>query len=184
MNRQRGFSYIGILILLAIIGAVSAQTMELASTVALRSKEAELQAQGDEFSRAFKRYYRASPQGSPSYPKELRDLLRDPRFPGTVRHLRRIPRNPITGSTNWMPIPAPGGGIMGVAVIAPGEPMRKPLRTLAPATVGAPTPAGATAPQVAAPASGYATWRFGYDPAQANGVVTPDANASAPQGAG
>lgn len=181
MTRQRGFSYIGILLLLAILGVAAAKTLELASTVAQRSKEAELQALGDEFSRAFRRFYEKSPQGAPAYPRDLRELLRDPRFPGTVRHLRRIPRNPISGTTRWLPIPAPGGGIMGVAVVADGEPMRTPVRTLGPATVGAPTPPGAIAPQVAAAVGGYSAWRFGYDPAQAKATTPPNADTSAPQ---
>lgn len=168
MKQQGGFSYVGLLILLAILGAASAKTMELAATVAQRSQEAELQAQGDEFSRAFKRYYEASPKGAPAYPRELRELLQDPRFPHTMRHLRRIPRNPLTGRAEWAPIPAAGGGIMGVAVIAPGEPMRTPQRTLGPAMVGAPTPPSAGAPLVPLPVSGYAAWRFGYDPSLAS----------------
>ncbi|GAA5175852.1 hypothetical protein GCM10025771_09160 [Niveibacterium umoris] len=180
MKRQRGFNYIGILILLAILGAVAAKTMEFASTVAQRNAEAELQALGDEFSRAFRHFYEQSPQGAPAFPRDLRELLRDPRFPGTVRHLRRIPRNPLTGRADWAPIPAPGGGIMGVAVIADGEPMRKPQRTLAPATVGAPTPPGAIAPQVPAQTGGYSAWRFGYDPAAAKAAAVPNPAASAP----
>jgi type II secretory pathway pseudopilin PulG len=181
MRRERGFSYIGLLILLAILGAASAKTIELASTVAQRSKEAELQAQGDELSRAFKRYYEASPKGAPAYPRELRQLLQDPRFPNTVRHLRRIPRNPLTGRTDWAPIPAPGGGIMGVAVIATGEPMRKPLRTLSTAVAGAEAAgkAGASQAAPAVMATGYAAWRFGFDPAQA--AADASKAASAPQ---
>lgn len=149
-RHQRGFNYIGVLILLAILGAASARTLEFASTVARRSAEAELQALGDEFSRAFRSYHEKSPQGAPAWPRGLDDLLRDPRFPGTVRHLRRVPRNPVSGAAHWGLIPAPGGGLMGVYAIAPGEPMRLPLRTL-------PAPAGV---------SGYAAWRFGYDPSQ------------------
>jgi hypothetical protein len=34
-------------------------------------------------------------------PASLQDLLKDPRFPGTRRHLRKIFVDPVTGGTEW-----------------------------------------------------------------------------------
>lgn len=150
-SSQEGFTYLGLLLLLALMAGLSALTLEFSETVAQRSKEAELQAIGDEFSHAFERYYRTAAAGKPAWPSKLEDLLSDPRFPGVVRHLRRIYANPLNGKKQWGTIAAPGGGIMGVYPLAEGTPIRKPSRTL-PRLVGV------------KPENGYAEWRFGYDP--------------------
>jgi hypothetical protein len=55
-------------------------------------------------------YTVATPEGASQRPNEVRDLLRDPRFPGRmVRHLRSFPHDPITGSAAWGIVRGPGG---------------------------------------------------------------------------
>ena len=152
ISRHEGFTYIGILVFVAVIGLASAMTLEVASTATKRSAERELRGIGREFSAAFKTYYLSSPKGTPAFPHALEDLLHDPRFPGLRRHLRRIYADPLTGRAAWGTVPAPGGGIMGVYSLAPGTPMGhadNPLKAnLPPGT----------------PKGGYADWMFGYDP--------------------
>ena len=150
---QQGFTYLGLLCLLALFAGLSALTIEVGSTAAQRSNEAELIAIGKEFSRAFEHYYHSTSGGKPTWPGKLEDLISDPRFPNQVRHLRRIYRNPLTGKAEWGSIPAPNGGIMGVFPIAPGMPIKTLDSTL-------PRPAGLK------PVNGYVEWRFGYDPMQ------------------
>lgn len=152
--RQPGFSYLGLLLLLALLSAAAALTVELAGTAAQRSQEAELLDIGEEFNRAFEHYYRSSTGGKPAWPAKLDDLVADPRFPGVVRHLRRIYPNPLNGKLEWGIIPAMGGGIMGVFPIADGHPIRRPSHTLP----------GLPRLTQSKPESAYADWRFGYDP--------------------
>jgi len=165
--REEGFTYIGILVFVAVIGLASAMTFEIASTATRRSSERELRGIGREFSAAFKDYYLSSPKGTPAFPHGLEDLLRDPRFPGLRRHLRRIYADPLTGRAEWGVVPAPGGGIMGIYSLAQGAPMGRPDNTLK-----ANLPPGTAK-------GGYADWMFGYDP---NAMLATGASAqSAPQ---
>jgi type II secretory pathway pseudopilin PulG len=150
-----GYTYIAVLLLLAVLSMASALTLELADTSARRAGEAELVSLGKEFERAFASYYRQSPAGARRFPDRLEDLTLDPRLPGVRRHLRRVYRDPLTGQA-WGLVPAPGGGIMAVYSKAEGPPFRESLGVLA-------MPPAASAPD-AATAPSYADWRFGYDP--------------------
>ena len=78
-----------------------------------REKEAELLFIGNEYRRAIERYYLAG-SGVRQYPKNLADLVKDPRQPGTVRHLRRLYPDPITGSEEWGLVKSADGGFAGV----------------------------------------------------------------------
>ena len=163
---QRGYTYIVVLVMLAVLSLASALTLQVAETSARRSAEAELIAVGKEFERAFASYYRQSPVGTRRFPERLEDLLRDPRLPGVKRHLRRVYMDPLTGQA-WQTVPAPGGGIMAIYSDAPGRPYRGeigPLLAVPP--VGAASAVDTAASQ---PVS-YADWRFGYDPRADLGV--------------
>lgn len=111
---QEGFSYIGLLIMIMIFGAISAAALSAGSVMQRRAAEEELLFIGEQFQSAFKTYYDASPNGIRPYPTQLSDLLLDPRFPVTRRHLRKIYADPLTGTTDWGIVDAPGGGILGV----------------------------------------------------------------------
>jgi hypothetical protein len=86
---------------------------ELYSHAAQREKEAELLFIGAQFRDAIGSYYNRSP-GAKAYPKKIDDLLEDNRFPMPQHHLRRLYRDPITETTDWGLVEAPGGGFMGV----------------------------------------------------------------------
>lgn len=150
-----GYTYIAVLLLLAVMSMAAALTLELADTSARRAGEAELVSLGKEFERAFASYYRQSPGGARRFPDRLEDLTLDPRLPGVRRHLRRVYVDPLTGQP-WGLVPAPGGGIMAVYSKAEGTPFRESLGVLAMAPA-------ASAPDASA-ARSYADWRFGYDP--------------------
>lgn len=158
MRGQRGYTYVLLMVLLAIVAGAAALTLQVADTQARRSAEAELLGVGREFERAFASYYRQSPVGARRFPDRLEDLVRDPRLPGVRRHLRRIYTDPLGGG-DWGLVPAPGGGVMAVYSQAAGTPFRQSPGVLAMAA-----PASAAAGAASAPA--YADWRFGYDPAR------------------
>jgi type II secretory pathway pseudopilin PulG len=109
-GKQRGFSYLGLLIAVAILGAGLAAFGEIASHAAQREKEAELLFRGNAFQQAIASYYRKDAR----YPQSLEQLLEDKRYPMPVRHLRKLYTDPMTGNPDWVLIEAPGGGFMGV----------------------------------------------------------------------
>jgi type II secretory pathway pseudopilin PulG len=113
-NSQRGFTYIGLLIIVAVMGMGLASFGELYSRSAQREKERELLFVGNEYRQAIGSYYQASPEGTKAFPKKLDDLLEDKRFQTPRHHLRRLYRDPITGTTEWGLVELEGGGITGV----------------------------------------------------------------------
>lgn len=114
MQSQEGFTYIGILLAIALVGTQLAVAGLVWSFAQDRQKERELLFVGDQFRTAIGRYY-LNPQGpQKEYPKRLEDLVRDPRYPGAVRHLRKIYADPITGKVRWGLIKTPDGSILGV----------------------------------------------------------------------
>ena len=110
---QRGFTYVAMLLIIAVMGTSLAAFGQLYSQAAQREKERELLFIGDQFRQAIAGYYNKSP-GAKVYPKKMEELLEDKRFPMPLHHLRKLFRDPMTGSTEWGLVEAPGGGFMGV----------------------------------------------------------------------
>jgi len=121
---ELGFSYIGLLILVAIMGVTLAATGELWQTTSKREKEEQLLFVGDQFRMAIQRYYN-QPGAVKRFPLSLDDLLKDPRSPNTRRYLRRLYADPITGSTEWGLVRGPSGEIYGVYSRSEEEPMKQ-----------------------------------------------------------
>lgn len=107
---NRGFTYIGFLIFVAVAGAGLAAYAEIASHAAQREKEAELLFRGNAYQAAIGSYYKVQQR----WPQSLEQLLEDKRYPMPVRHLRKLYRDPMTGEADWRLVEAPGGGVMGV----------------------------------------------------------------------
>ena len=120
---SRGFSYLVLLFAVAIAGAGMAGTGIVWHTAMQREKEAELLFIGNQFRDAITSYYLR--MLARQYPLSLEDLIKDPRFPDTVRHLRKLYRDPMTGTTDWGLIAAPGGGIMGVYSKSEAAPLKR-----------------------------------------------------------
>jgi len=100
MLRSRGFTYIGLLIAVVLLGIGLALVGEVWNTAVKRDRERELLFVGDQFRQAIGRYYESSP-GVKQYPRKLEDLLEDKRFPVMKRYLRRIYLDPMTGKADW-----------------------------------------------------------------------------------
>jgi type II secretory pathway pseudopilin PulG len=101
VRRQAGFTYVGLVVFVAILGMVGAATLKVDGLLRRAAAEQELLEIGAAYSAALRRYAAATPRGFPPVPPTLQDLLKDPRFPGTRRHLRKIFVDPITGGTEW-----------------------------------------------------------------------------------
>jgi type II secretory pathway pseudopilin PulG len=100
-GREDGFTYVGLIVLVTIIGLVGAATLKADALLRRAAAEEELLEIGAAFSAALTSYAEATPRGQPQQPPSLEELLRDPRFPGTRRHLRKIFVDPITGKAEW-----------------------------------------------------------------------------------
>ena len=122
-HRSLGFTYLGLLLIVAAMGGGFAAYGELASRTMQREKEAELLFIGEEYRRAIGSYYESSPAGHKRYPKSLEALLKDERFVFNRRHLRKPYRDPMTGG-ELAAIEAPEGGIMGVRSRSEAAPIK------------------------------------------------------------
>jgi type II secretory pathway pseudopilin PulG len=100
-QRARGFTYLGLIILLAIMALVAAAGLKMGTLLQRAAAEEELLEIGAQFSEALRSYAAATPPGKPTHPPTLQDLLKDPRFPNTRRHLRKIFVDPVTGKAEW-----------------------------------------------------------------------------------
>lgn len=98
---QRGFTYLGLMILVTTIGMVGAAGLKMGSLFQRAAQEEELLEIGAQFSEALRSYAAATPPGKPQQPPTLQDLLRDPRYPNVRRHLRKIFVDPVTGKQEW-----------------------------------------------------------------------------------
>ena len=118
--RESGFTYIGLLFAIAILGITLSTVGVVWSTQLRRDKEAELLFVGDQFRQAIGRYVASGGQ----YPRSLSDLVEDKRTPVPRRYLRRIYVDPLTGQYDWLPIEVPEGGIIGVASPSQDKPIK------------------------------------------------------------
>jgi type II secretory pathway pseudopilin PulG len=100
-RRQAGFTYVGLIVLVAIVGLVGAATLKVDALLRRAAAEQELLEIGAAFSAALTSYAEATPRGQPPQPPSLEELLKDPRVPGLRRHLRKIFVDPITGKAEW-----------------------------------------------------------------------------------
>lgn len=125
-RRITGFTYIGVLIIVALLAISAAAAVQVGSVVQRRQAEDQLLGIGLEFKSAIRSYFEATPVGMPSNaPARLSDLLRDPRYPNVKRHLRKIYDDPLTGKPDWGLVLSPDGGILGVYSKAEGVPIRQ-----------------------------------------------------------
>jgi type II secretory pathway pseudopilin PulG len=151
-SRERGIVYMGLLVLIAVLGLGIMEAASVWSTTKRREQEAELLFVGGQYRDAIAHYYQSA-QGS-AYPESLEALLEDKRVAYTLRHLRRLYPDPLTGKTDWELVKSPKGGIMGVYSKALGKPLKQ---------------GGFDRPnQEFAAKDSYQDWRFVYLPQDSN----------------
>ncbi len=122
---QRGFTYIGLMAILIIIGISLGAAGKYWQNVMLRDKEEELLFRGDQYKQAIERYYNAIP-GKPQYPHSIDDLIQDTRTPAGKRYLRRKYKDPFTGE-DFVPLEGVGpSGIYLMGVHSPSD--KTPLK--------------------------------------------------------
>jgi type II secretory pathway pseudopilin PulG len=163
-----GFTYIALLFIVALMGAALVGIGQIRHVQVQRDKEAELLFVGNQFRRAISLYYERAPGGARQYPKQLQDLLQDPRYPNVQRHLRKLYMDPMTGKAEWGLVRTPDGSIIGVYSLSEDMPIKT---------------AGFTAQDAGfADSISYREWKFAYLPADARGAGTKAAPGSQPGG--
>lgn len=121
----RGFTYLGLLILLAILGLVAAAGLKYGTLLQRAAAEEELLEIGAQFSEALRSYAAATPQGQPQQPPSLKELLKDPRYPNPRRHLRKIFVDPVTGKAEWgLVYLGDKVGVIGVYSLSTARPLK------------------------------------------------------------
>lgn len=120
MRRAGGFTYIGLLVMIAIIGITTSVVGMSLRTAERMEKEKELLWIGHQYRNAIRSYYIYHMQRFQQtaahagmnvtgqtvypqfYPTSIDDLLKDPSAPGTLRHLRKKYIDPMTGKDDWV----------------------------------------------------------------------------------
>jgi len=116
MLRERGYSFIELLIVTAILFVLASAVMPLAQVTSQRQREAELRANLRQMRTAIDKFKDAVDQqrisqtelkpGSEGYPPDLATLVDGVPIQGDasgamLKFLRRIPVDPMTNSTDW-----------------------------------------------------------------------------------
>lgn len=110
-----GYTYVMVLLMVAIIGVGLTAVAEVWSTTAERQKKAQLEWVGRQYVKAIESYYYANVGSVHYYPPNLDALLEDKRYLYQKRHIRELYPNPVSGQRDWTLLLAPGGGIAGLA---------------------------------------------------------------------
>ena len=160
---EAGLTYLGVLILTAMLTISIAAAGILWHFAQQRQRESDLLFIGNQFRTAIGRYYLNHLGPQKEYPKRLEDLLRDPRHPGTVRYLRKLYVDPMTGSTDWGLLKTPDGSILGVY----SKSNRKPIKSATFRPIDRHLERKAK----------YSEWKFAYLPGQSLGVSAAGPNA-------
>jgi type II secretory pathway pseudopilin PulG len=150
LHGNRGAALLTVLVMVVLLGLTASLAGQSLGALLQREREAELLFRGLQYRQAIASYY----QGKKMYPTNLEDLLRDPRFPGIVRHLRRLYNDPMTGQ-EWELVKDASQKLIGVRSTSDLTPFQQ---------VG--FPAGLEALEGK---STYREWEFVYVPAKKAG---------------
>lgn len=122
-----GFTFIALLVIVAIMGIMLAAVGQSWHTIMLREREKELLFRGEQYRQALERWHNPDTKAGmpPASPlNDLHDLLQDPRTVGKNHYLRRLYKDPISGK-DFLVLRNAAQGIIGV--MSPSE--EAPLKT-------------------------------------------------------
>lgn len=124
LNKAAGFSYIGVLVTMAIAAIGMQGAVELSAQQAQKAHARQLLEVGEATRLAIGRYYEATPSPVKEYPPSIEVLLEDRRFPTVRRHLRQAYRDPFFPQQGLTPI-IRNGRIVGVHSESTAKPLIK-----------------------------------------------------------
>lgn len=125
LKHSSGFTYLGLMLIVAIAGIALSGIGVMWKTEMQRENEKELRFVGEQYVAAIASYYECKVCGPNQLPKNLKDLLKDSRSPGLVRHIRKLYRDPMTRGNDWGLVKV-GDRITGVYSKSKLEPLAKP----------------------------------------------------------
>ena len=141
-----GFTFVGVLLLLALCMLGLAVAGPIWSQQVKREREQELLRVGALYAQALARYRDASPGSLKQYPPGLEALLLDTRFVGTERHLRKLYPDPMNPGSPWGLVLDADKRVIGVYSLSDEPPVAQGSLELG----------GVVLP----PASRYSDWKF------------------------
>ena len=100
-NYHAGFTYMGLLMAVAIAGIGMAGVGIVWHQDAQREREKELLFIGQAYRNAIGSYYENSPSTAKQFPQTLQDLILDTRFPSIKRHIRQLYADPFARDRDW-----------------------------------------------------------------------------------
>jgi len=123
---EGGFTYIGLLILIALIGIVLAVSGQVTATTMQREREKQLLWVGHAYRNAISRYV----MHNGHYPMALADLVESSTVSASAdplpqHYLRHLYPDPMAQGADWVLVPALDGGIMGVASSSNRAPIKR-----------------------------------------------------------
>jgi type II secretory pathway pseudopilin PulG len=122
-KNERGYTYVMVLVAVVIVAILANVGYESTSYLVKHDREEELLFRGTAYVNAIQSYYLSNPPGTvPAYPRNLTDLLSDPRYIHK-RHIRTLYPDPLGGE--WNLVRSPDGGISGVVSGNKGKPLKK-----------------------------------------------------------
>ncbi len=143
---QHGFTYVAVLAILALLGVALAAIGTRWADRVQREREQDLLRVGQLYAEAILAYHRGSPGSDKTWPKNLQDLLLDPRMLSTVRYLRAPYGDPMVPGQPLGLVRAADDTIRGVYSTSAATPFQEGTVDL-----------GVT---VLAPARHYSDWQF------------------------
>lgn len=118
---QGGYTYVLALAAVLIVAIFAEAASVLTSRTVQAGKETELIFRGLAYQKAVRSYH----QSGGNFPRNLEDLLKDPRSPNR-RHIRALYPDPmVKEGEEWTFIRSADGGIAGVASQSKREPLKK-----------------------------------------------------------
>jgi len=149
-----GFTYLSMVCLIVVTGILAGTAAQSWHTLMKREREEELLFRGRQIRDAIARWNTPRSGEHAATPlADLKDLLRDPRTPHTVRYLRKPYADPVTNG-EWEYIRDSSRGIVGVASASGDAPLKR-----------AGFPPGL---EDFSGAARYRDWKFVYAPAGQN----------------
>ncbi len=121
-QRNQGFTYIGVLIIVAVMMMALGAASEIWHSVMQREKERELLFIGHQFRAAIGNYYQKS---GGRYPPNLEALVESKEMGVKKAHfLRKLYIDPMTGDNRWGLLASPDGKIAGVHSLSDEKPFK------------------------------------------------------------
>ena len=87
---QRGAILLLLLVVIVTMGLAASMAGQSWRSTMQRAREAELLWRGQQYQQAIASYYTVKHGPQQMLPAKLEHLLRDPRFPGVVKHIRKL----------------------------------------------------------------------------------------------